>query len=158
MTELPPDVRAEAAAAVYELASVDTDDSSTFCHAVVDAVAEVLDDSNEIVLAKCDSIEADLVQAQAAVARVRAGAEALKAERDALQARVDELTAALEIIVEPGCYDSGTCTTRDPDPVTWCSSCIARAALKAENVTLRRRSIVDYMHTGPEIKVVFDDD
>lgn len=40
--DLPPDVRAEAAAAVYELASVDTDDSATFTHAVVDAVVAVV--------------------------------------------------------------------------------------------------------------------
>ena len=121
MPELPPDVRAEAAAAVYELASVDTDDSSTFCHAVVDAVAEVLAVGQQRALTEArrdrDDALAETCEIRAAVGLSAAAphdelierlenarhigdcTEAWRVaedERDALKARVAELAAAVE--------------------------------------------------------------
>ena len=83
-------------------------------------------------VAHCGEFQSQVAQLRALKAELN---EWMKSATDFLnsyavaQARVDELEAALRIIVEPGCYDSGTCTTSNPDPVSWCSSCIASAVL-----------------------------
>jgi hypothetical protein len=113
--DLPPDVRAEAAAAVYELSSVDTDDSATFAHAVVDAVVSVVAPEIERPLqARIEELEGALrvrakeslhlsrllAQEQLEKEELTTGSISRLADIANAMARVEVLTAALTEILE----------------------------------------------------------